>query len=126
MASHSVSQLSEDNEGPIPDLNELEKWLAKVEENHKKWLSRNLLNSSQGKLQGPYKKKGTVQSLQTQQHNRKKARDWTVKMQNEGYGDLRSFFQTASKTDDGATGAEIYSEADELHPVAPTYNVRCG
>ena len=35
-----------------------EKWLAKVEENHKKWLSRNLLNSGQGKLQDLTRKKG--------------------------------------------------------------------
>jgi len=34
-----------------------------------------------------------VQSLRTEQHNKKKERDWTEKMRNDGYRDLCSFFR---------------------------------
>jgi hypothetical protein len=76
----------------IHDLNGLQKWLTKGKKRLAQFFAFRSSIYSEGRQRGPYKKKGTVQSLRTQQHNRKKERDWTEKMRNDGYGDLRSFF----------------------------------
>ena len=79
-----------DNDVPVHDLNGLEKWLAKGKKQMAKLFG--LSSSDKTTQRGPYKKKGTVQSIRTQQHNKKKQRDWTAKMQNGGFGDLRVLF----------------------------------
>jgi len=39
----------------------------------------------------------TMQSVWTQQHNKKKDRDWAVKMKHKGFGDLQVFFSCTSQ-----------------------------
>ena len=94
LSDSALSHLSEDNDAPVHDLNGLEKWLTKG----KKQLAKlfGLSENGRTKQRGPYKKKGTVQSVWTQQHNKKKDRDWAAKMKHEGFGDLRIFFSTTS------------------------------
>jgi len=77
----------------IHNLNGLQKWLAKGKKRLAQFFASQSSIYSEGRQRGPYKKKGTVQSLRTQQHNRKKERDWTEKMRNDGYRDLCSFFR---------------------------------
>lgn len=71
------------------DLNSLEKWLTKGKIQLAKLLVLGGLSGNGGtKQREPYKKKGTMQSVQTQQHNKKKDQDWAAKMKREGFGDL--------------------------------------
>jgi hypothetical protein len=98
LSDSALSHLSKDNDVPVYDLNGLEKWLTKG----KKQLAKSFVLgglSGNGSTQqwGPYKKKGTVQSVQTQQHNKKKDWDWAAKMKCEGFGDLWVFFSCTSQ-----------------------------
>src|SRR5882724_5985791 len=56
---------------------------------------------------------GTVQSLQTQQHNCKKEKDWTKKMRNDGYRSLNSFFGNKPvASDTNGNAQEIHSHSN--------------
>jgi hypothetical protein len=75
------SDLSEINEVAVHNLNALEKWLAKGKCHMAKVFALHKLNNNDiSRQHGPYKKKGTVQSKRTQQHNKKMEWDWTAKM----------------------------------------------
>src|SRR5882672_2632693 len=76
-ASESIlSELSEDNDVLIHNMNGLQKWLTKGKKRLAQFFASWSSIYSEGRQRGPYKKKGTVQSLRTEQHNRKKERDW--------------------------------------------------
>jgi hypothetical protein len=55
-----------------------------------------LSGNGRTKQRRPYKKKGIVQSVRTQQHNKKKNRDWAAKIKHEEFGDLQVFFSHTS------------------------------
>ena len=98
LSDSALSYLSKDNDAPVHDLNGLKKWLTKGKKQLAKlFVSGGLSENGRTKQWGPYKKKGTVQSVWTQQHNIKKDRDWAVKMKHEGFGDLQIFFSHTSQ-----------------------------
>src|SRR5882672_8505097 len=81
LSDSSLSHLLEDNDVPVHDLNGLKKWLAKGKKQLAKlFVSGGLSGNGRTKQWGPYKNKGTVQSVLTQQHNKKKDQDWAAKM----------------------------------------------
>ena len=98
LSDSALSHLSEDNDASVHDLNGLKKWLTKGKKQLAKlFVSGGLSENGRTKQWGPYKKKGTVQSVWTQQHNKKKDRDWGVKMKHEGFSDLQIFFSHTSQ-----------------------------
>ena len=85
----ALPHLSKDNDVPVHDLNGLKKWLTKGNKQLAKlFVLGGLSGNGRTKQWGSYKNKGTVQSVWTQQHNKKKDRDWAAKMKHEGFGDL--------------------------------------
>ena len=98
LSDSALSHLLEDNDAPVHDLNGLKKWLTKGKKQLANlFVSGGLSENGRTKQWGPYRKKGTVQSVQTQQHNKKKDRDWAAKMKHEGFGDLWIFFSHTSQ-----------------------------
>ena len=98
LSDSALSHLLEDNDAPVHDLNGLKKWLTKGKKQLANlFVSGGLSENGRTKQRGPYRKKGTVQSVRTQQHNKKKDRDWAAKMKHEGFGDLRIFSVTHHK-----------------------------
>ena len=99
------------------DLNGLEKRLAKGKKQLAKLFGLGGLSGNGGtKQRGPYKKKSTMQSVWTKQHNKKKDRDWAVKMKCKGFGDLRVLFSHTSQKEQVFSAREvleIYSDSDE-------------
>ena len=105
---------------PIHDLNGLQKWLAKGKKKLAQFFAFQSSIDSDGGHQGPYKKKGTVQSLWTQQHNRKKERDWTEKMRNDGYRDICSFFHHKLMPLESGDNA-LCSDEEELDKISSPF-----
>jgi len=105
---------------PIHDLNGLQKWLAKGKKKLAQFFAFQNSIDSEGGHQGPYKKKGTVQSLQTQQHNRKKKRDWIEKMRNDGYREIHSFFHHKPVPLESGDNA-LYSDEEELDNISSPF-----
>jgi len=66
-----------------------------------------LSGNGRTKQWGSYKKKGTLQSVQTQQHNKKMDWDWAAKMKHEGFGDLWVFFICTSQKEQGFSAREV-------------------
>jgi hypothetical protein len=117
-SASTLSQLSVDNDVLVHDLNGIEKWLAKGKKQMAKLFG---LSSSDKTMQrGPYKKKGTVQSIQAQQHNKKKHQDWTAKMWNGGFGDLHVLFGPKQQTPALREVLKIDSDSDEGSMVLDT------
>ena len=120
LSDSALSHLSEDNDVPVHDLNGLKKWLTKGKKQLAKLFALGGLSGSNDRTKqwGPYKKKGTVQSVQTQQHNKKKDRDWAAKMKHKGFGDLWVFFSCTSQKGQEFSAREVLkidsdSDSDE-------------
>ena len=97
---------------PIHNQIGLEKWFVKEAKTWVRLFPKNHVGSLKDKHQGPYKKKGTIQSLWTQQHNCKKEKDWTKKMRTDGYRSLKSFFgNKAVASDTNGNAQEIHSHS---------------
>lgn len=108
-----LSNLSENNDVPVHDLNGLQKWLAKGKKQLAKlFASHGSTSSSGSKQRGPYKRKGTLQSVRTQQHNKKTEHDWAAKMKMEGYGDLQNFFNQKAPSPQGSSDVEEIENAN--------------
>ena len=96
------------------DLNGLEKWLTKGKKQSAKLFV--LSGNGRAKQQGPYKKKGAVQSVRTQQHYKKKNWDWAAKMKCERFGDLQVLFSCTLQKElvfSAREVLEIDSDSDE-------------
>jgi len=120
LSDSALSHLSEYNDVPVHDLNGLKKWLTKGKKQLAKLFALGGLSGSNDRTKqwGPYKKKGTVQSVQTQQHNKKKDWDQAANMKHEGFGDLQVFFSCTSQKGQEFSAREVLeidsdSDSDE-------------
>jgi len=103
-------------------MNGLQKWLTKGKKRLAQFFASWSSIYSEGRQRGPYKKKGTVQSLRTEQHNRKKERDLTEKMRNDGYRDLHSFFRHKPMLSESGDNAQD-SDQEELDKISSPFTL---
>jgi hypothetical protein len=87
-------------------MNTLERWLKNGSKRIEALFKSQETGSSTSSQRGPYKTKGTTQSKRTQQRHAKDAQDWTKKMRESGFKDIRELFSKSGSQMIASNGSD--------------------